>query len=138
MNRRARLALAAALALVPAAGAQPAFPGFQTPSGNIHCAVYDDPGPTLRCDVLNYAGPRPPKPRGCDLDWGSSFFVAATGRAAVGCVGDTVADPRYPRLAYGRTWALRGFSCASSATGLRCTNRSGHGFALSRASARTF
>ena len=37
-----------------------------------------------------------------------------------------------PVLAYGRTWRGGVFTCLSQAIGLRCSNRVGHGFFLSR------
>jgi len=128
-----RLALVAALlfALPGSAIAAAAFVQFRTPSGNIGCA-YSSPPASLRCDILSGLKPRPPKPRGCDLDWGFGYTLAPTGRARVVCAGDTAVDRRAKALRYGRTWSRGGLTCTSRIGGLRCTSRSGHGFFLSR------
>jgi hypothetical protein len=105
---------------------------FRMPSGRISClyAPKNSLGPAyLRCD-----GPLNPPPRGqCGLDW-TGLSMAPIGRARPTCAGDTVADPHSRVLAYGRTWRRGGIACSSRRIGLRCTNRSGHGFFLSRES----
>jgi hypothetical protein len=105
---------------------------FQTPSRNIGCA-YDSSPAFLRCDIRSGLKPRPPKPRNCPLDWGDSYELAPTGRALYTCHGDTAIDPTSRVLKYGTRWSRGGFTCASRKAGLRCSNRSGHGFFLSRA-----
>ena len=44
----------------------------------------------------------------------------------------------YPKLAYGRSWTWHGIRCSSQRAGLRCRNRSGHGFFLSRKTQHIF
>jgi hypothetical protein len=115
--------------------------GFRTPSNNIHCA-YVPKGTAssrafLRCDIFRRAGERK-RPRGCEGDYGAGFSVRRTGRASILCISDTVYDARYRVLRYGRTWRRGGITCRSRESGLRCTNRSGHGFFLSRARQYTF
>ena len=105
---------------------------FRTPSTNIACAYYR---PSLRCDVRS--GLRPEPRTACELDW-TGISMAVVGRARPTCAGDTAYDPRAPILAYGRRWRRAGFTCLSQRLGLRCVNRSGHGFFLSRARWRTF
>jgi hypothetical protein len=110
---------AVAIAVAPA-------PGFRMPSGNIGCVVG---GGAMRCDILS--GLRP-EPRGrCELDW-TGLELEATGRAHPTCAGDTVLNPRFPVLAYGRTWRRGAFTCVSRRTGLECRNRQGRGFVLAR------
>jgi hypothetical protein len=58
--------------------------------------------------------------------------MAVTGRVHVTCHGDTAIDPHARVLRYGTTWRGGGFTCTSKTTGLRCRNRSGHGFFMSR------
>jgi hypothetical protein len=130
-----RLALVAALlfALSGSGIAAAAFVQFRTPSGNIGCAFSSTPARgSLRCDILSGVKPRPPKPRSCQLDWGFGYSLGPTGRARVVCAGDTAVDRGSKALRYGRTWSRGGFTCTSRVAGLRCTNRSGHGFFLSR------
>src|SRR5262245_45665856 len=105
------VAIAAALAAgVPAPIVQT---GFLTPSGNIACNAGHAPGsitPLLTCTVFSEASTT----RGQKL-----WSVFATGRPQVGyIVGNAATD--YPKLAYGRTWRWRGFTCRSEATGLTC------------------
>ena len=128
-----RLTLAAALlfALSGSGIGAAAFVQFRTPSGNIGCAFNSLPA-SLRCDILSGLKPRPPKPRGCDLDWGFGYTLGPTGRARVVCAGDTAVDRAAKVLRYGQRWSRGGFTCFSRVGGLRCTNRSGHGFFLSR------
>ncbi len=104
--------------------------GFQLPSGNIHCMTFEG---SIRCDVLQSTYPRPPRPLGCDLEYGDAVEVAPSGAARLVCHGDTVADPALPVLGYGRAWRGRGMSCTASQAGLRCVNAEGRGFELSRA-----
>jgi hypothetical protein len=116
---------------------------FRTPSGNIGC-VYSSEGvaeamrSSVRCDIRSGLRPKPPRPRGCDLDYGDSYELPRSARAAVVCHGDTAIDPHAPVLAYGKTWRRNGFVCISRATGLRCSNTGGHGFFLSRAHSYRF
>jgi len=59
--------------------------------------------------------------------------MGPTGRAHVLCVGDTTLDPKAKVLAYGSSKLYGGkFRCTSRTSGLRCANRSGHGFFISR------
>jgi hypothetical protein len=131
-----RIAVAVTLAFAFAAPAQAAFVQFRTPSANIGCAWSSDRGDRggyLRCDILTGLKPRPPKPRGCELDWGFGFAMAPTGRATTVCAGDTAVDRRARVLRYGTKWSRGGFTCTSRQAGLRCANKSKHGFVLSRA-----
>ncbi len=108
---------------------------FRMPSSNIGCAYSNEPGhggPTLRCDVLTGLKPPPPRPRGCNLDWTFGYQMHPTGRALRVCAGDTTVDRHAKALRYGHRWRAGGFNCRSRRTGLRCHNRSGHGFFLSR------
>jgi uncharacterized protein DUF6636 len=76
--------------------------------------------------------PPPSKPKGCTVDWTGGYQVGATGRAQKVCAGDTVLSPTARVVRYGTTWRSGPFTCKSSSSGLRCKNRSGHGFFLSR------
>lgn len=130
-----RLAVVAALllALAVPASAAAVLIQFRTPSANIGCGYSSGPGrASLRCDILSGLKPRPPKPRGCQQDWGFGYALSPTGRTQAVCAGDTAVDKRARVLRYGQKWSRSGFTCASSFAGLRCTNRSGHGFFLSR------
>lgn len=109
--------------------------GFQLPSGNIHCALYEG---RLRCDVLQAAYARAPRPRDCTEDWGDAVEIGARGPALLICHGDTVASPRNPVLHYGTAWQGPGMTCTSAQNGLRCQNAEGRGFEMARARLRFF
>jgi hypothetical protein len=116
---------------------------FRTPSGNIGCifssflfagARHD----SIRCDIRSGLKPKPARPKNCNLDYGDSYELPKTGRTIVVCHGDTALDPHAPALAYGKTWQQAGLKCTAKTVGLRCTNKSGHGFFLSRAHSYRF
>lgn len=112
---------------------------FQSPTGNIHCAIYSwAGGAEARCDLQELTQTYRQRPAGCDLDWGSSFYVGARGAAGLTCHGDTVIDRRNPVLPYGQAVSLGGISCVSAQTGMTCTNAAGHGFSVARAKQKLF
>jgi hypothetical protein len=130
-----RHALVASLFLALAGSAGGAVYSFRMPSSNIGCIYSSDPGfggPYLRCDILSGLKPAPARPRGCTLDWKYGYRIRPTGRALTVCAGDTAVDRRARALPYGRRWSHGGFTCLSRRIGLRCRNRSGHGFFLSK------
>jgi Family of unknown function (DUF6636) len=102
---------------------------FRMPSNNIACGYFTGFGPvSLRCDILSGMKPRP---RGsCELDW--TGLSMGLGSARPTCAGDTVFDRRAPVLRYGSVWKRGPFTCVSLLIGLSCTNRTGHGFFLSK------
>lgn len=113
--------------------------GFQSPTGNIHCAIYTWDGEAeARCDLRDYTPSYTRRPEGCDLDWGMAFAVRALGPGVLACVGDTVRDPRNPVLPYGEAVSMGGISCVSARTGMTCTNAAGHGFSVAKAKQRLF
>ena len=115
---------------------------FRTPTGNIGCAysvgLDGFAAPTVRCDIRSRLHPEPPPPANCRLDSGDSIEIFRLGPATLACHGDTAIDPTAPVLAYGHTWRRSGLTCVSQRIGLRCFNRSGHGFFLSRQAWRIF
>ena len=134
-NRRVRIALALVVIVAAAAvtgvsqARESVIVTFRMPSKNIACGYFTGFGPvTLRCDIFSGLKPRP---RGkCDNDWvGVSM---GRGKAGPTCAGDTVYDPKAPVLKYGSVWKRGPFTCLSLLIGLSCTNRTGHGFFLSK------
>jgi hypothetical protein len=112
---------------------------FETPSRNIACAWFSGYGGVLRCEMRSLLRPLPPRPPGCDVDWGYGISMERSGRARVLCAGDTIRRTGSVRiLAYGTAWRRGGFVCTSARAGLRCSNASAHGFFLSRARWRIF
>ena len=139
------LIIASLIVSGPAIAGTPGLLGLKTPTGNIQCMI-DDYGladgsypPFLRCDIREMNTPIPPKPAGCEFDWGSAFSIAQedqTGQRM--CVSDFVASDRWEVLAYGAAWQQLGFKCLSERTGLTCFNAKHHGFTLSRSSQKLF
>ena len=105
---------------------------FRTPSANIGCRFSRRSVPELRCDIGSGVRPRPPRPATCNLRWAVGFEIAATGRAHAVCAGDSTVNRSARPLQYGTSWSGGGFTCSSRTAGLRCRNRSGHGFFLSK------
>ena len=125
---RLAVVVAVALALPPPTGGTAPNPFFRMPSKNIYCAYFG----SLRCDIRSGLRPKPTRPVGCDFDWGGTYFLGRSGPARIGCVSDSVFDPSARVLPYGTIWRRGGIACASRRSGLRCTNREGHGFFMSR------
>jgi hypothetical protein len=126
---------APSLCTVQATASASDFEQFRTPSGNIGCVYGDE---QLRCDIRSRIIPTPPRPKGCDLDWGGGYGLRKTGRAYVVCAGDTAIDPQSRPIPYGTTWHHGAFRCTSQLEGLRCTNAMNRGFFLSKDPAYTF
>jgi uncharacterized protein DUF6636 len=119
------------------------FVAFVTPSRNIACGFVHDPTQTaLRCDIQSGLQPPPSKPATCEFDWGQTLGMKRKGRASPSCVSDAIvgADNRGPHvpLAYGKLISVGGITCRSEFSGLRCVNKSRHGFFLSRERYRLF
>lgn len=144
---------------------------FTMPSGNITCAMFSPEASGLesgyvRCDIFERDYADPPRPQGCQLDYGNSFYLDSS--ALLGCVGDTISQtsdlaktpsltawfdpardslvrpagsprkrPTAAALAYGKTLVVGDLRCASSITGVTCTNSAtGNGFRVARAKYR--
>ena len=132
-----------ASAMILAATAAPAYGSaflqssafFQSPSGNIGCAISTA---GVRCDIAEKSWSPSPKPASCPVDWGNGLTLSRRGKARYTCAGDTVLG-QGRKLAYGKAISAGRFRCVSRKSGVRCTNRrNGHGFGLSRRRARRF
>lgn len=109
---------------------------FQSPSGNIGCAIA---GGQARCDILQRSWRPPARPASCPVDYGQGVEVDAHSAGRLVCAGDTVRDPASAKLAYGAAAQAEGLTCVSRSTGMACTGgASGHGFELSREGYRLF
>jgi hypothetical protein len=126
------LLVAGVLLAVGATSAEARYVDFVMPSGNIGCGFTNEPSRYLRCDILQ-SSDMPARPRSCDLDYGHAYGMSRRGKSRVLCAGDTVVNRNAPVFDYGETKRIGGFKCKSKMTGLRCKNRSGHGWFLSRA-----
>jgi hypothetical protein len=114
---------------------------FRTPSNNIHCSGYEaDNAYVVECEIIDRSNQKTaqPRPSDCDLEWGSRFSVAQSGRAYMGCTGDTIRDPNGRKLSYGKSITLTTITCTSNTKGLECVNEDGHGFFVSKSKQRLF
>ena len=108
---------------------------FQSPSGNIGCIMFGDGG--ARCDI-GEANVTYRNGGGCDLDYGTAFYVGPIGSGEVLCAGDTARDPSAPVLDYGYVYEHGGVICESQPHGMACTNAGGGGFIVRRADQQVF
>ncbi|WP_103224632.1 DUF6636 domain-containing protein [Roseibium marinum] len=109
---------------------------FETPSQNIQCSVGEDFNvlSDIICTIINRSDPPAlPKPNWCNSDWGHTFSMKERGTVEVHCGETDRSKGGFDRAEYGVTGEFGGFVCHSSKKGLRCSNRDGHGFFLSRA-----
>ncbi|MBX9639820.1 MAG: hypothetical protein K2X97_08850 [Mycobacteriaceae bacterium] len=125
----------AALAVpAPATAHADGFDFFQTPSGNIDCALGLSDGPALaECEIGDhtYAVPARPTPRmGA---FGDRISMRQGSPAKMTCHSDTVRGTGYAVLQYGQTRSLDSVTCESEQSGITCAdNASGHFLKLSR------
>jgi hypothetical protein len=105
---------------------------FVTPSRNIACRMSTG---DVRCDVVQRTWEVPPPPADCTQSYGTGAILTGSGKGHLSCVGDTVADPSLSVLDYGQGVRFGEMVCVSKENGMRCENpRTGHGFAVARAS----
>jgi hypothetical protein len=128
--------VAVAVTLAGGTGTASAITFFQSPSGNIGCAI--GPANGVRCDITVRDWKPPPKPAACRLDWGHALGIHRRGAGHFICAGDTTLG-QGRRLPYGEAIRRGRFRCLSRRSGMRCVNRRNeHGFSLSRERARRF
>ncbi|OMC16927.1 hypothetical protein A5735_07975 [Mycolicibacter heraklionensis] len=111
---------------------------FESPSGNIACLVY--PPDWVRCDIQERDWSPPPRPADCpsQTGYGQGINIAAHGKPEFVCAGDTTFSPDAKTLDYGQRDSSATHVCTSEASGIRCQNREGHGFVISRESYELF
>lgn len=114
----------------------PGYVTFQSPSGNIQCAVGDA---AAQCLALEAAW-SVPDPGDCELDWaGAEVAVSAEGSFAGACRGDTFLVPSPPVLQYGQEYVQGDIRCVSREDGVTCEYLpSGVGFRIARESYQVF
>ncbi|MFC5584211.1 DUF6636 domain-containing protein [Nitratireductor kimnyeongensis] len=108
---------------------------FETPSENIQCTVGQGAGvqSDITCTIIERSGSFAlPPPSGCTSDWGHTFTMREHGPVEVLCTPTSTSRDGHSKADYGVTGEFGGFTCESSKQGLKCTNRDGNGFFLSR------
>jgi hypothetical protein len=136
----AALALATTAAMASSQGS--GF--FRSPTGNIYClwVTGGSTKPAVECGIKTGLKPKP-KNTCKHIDYvGNRIDVQSTGKAKLAiCAGDAgpFADPKATKvLPYGKSVTHGGITCASKATGMTCTNKSKHGFFMSKQSYKLF
>lgn len=117
----------------PAAAHYTGTGAFQSPSGNINCALFSFGGDdSVQCELAQHDWVAPPKEPECHLDWGSRFLLNQSAGALFACYGQELPAPERT-LGYGSTWSVGSITCDSEAAGMTCTDGSnGHYFFISR------
>lgn len=120
--------------LAPATAHADGFEFFQTPSGNIDCAMGLEDGSTLvECEISDHTWAAPARPTPCMGAFGDRISMRQGSAAKLTCHTDTVRGTGYPVLQYGRTRSLNSVTCESQQSGITCTDHgTGHFFQLSR------
>ncbi|WP_202800332.1 DUF6636 domain-containing protein [Nitratireductor aquibiodomus] len=114
---------------------------FETPSENIQCTVGQEVGiqSDITCTIIERSGaPAQPRPADCSSDWGHTFSMREAGPAKVVCTKTSRNKDGFSKADYGITGKFGGFTCHSSRQGLKCTNRDGAGFFLSRKAQKVY
>jgi len=121
----------------------PGIAEFNTPSGNITCAIVDiEPGgpADVQCEAQQASFHIPPKPASCQNDWAGYFGFIEQREVTVGaCVGGPEFGPTTQVLPYGSAIRQAGIGCRSESGFLACADLStGHGFAVNRDTLKTY
>jgi hypothetical protein len=105
---------------------------FAMPSGNIACTMSVD---GVTCTIASYTY-APPVVPGCTEVAGHVLVLNADGVAFACPSGPppSVAGSDVPVLQYGQTTSVGDYTCRSATDGVQCTDASGVGFRLARAS----
>jgi hypothetical protein len=109
---------------------------FQSPSGNIECAMGSLGNKAFAsCEITDHMWQAPPRPDRCEGTWGDRFALDQGVPASLVCSSDTLRSNGLPTLSYGSTWPVNPITCDSEPTGMTCTDAStGHYFRVSRES----
>lgn len=116
--------------------------------------MVDDSGEQVECQIQNptYAKPKlraqdkaanelAPTATACQdgLPYSDYLILSATGTAVWTCHSEPIVPlDQHQTLAYGKSWSKGGLSCSSSPNGIKCRNKAGHGFELSRSRYKLF
>ena len=110
---------------------------FQSPSGNVFCAVgtLDNGKAFAECEIIERSWSPPEPARTCEGEWGDRIGLDQGRPATFECHGDTLFGEGLPVLAYGKSYFEGPITCSSETSGITCTDIStGHYFTISRES----
>jgi len=131
LTKVATVVATAALAIALPATARADSHYFQSPSGNILCAIDDG---SAACDISDSTyQPPPPLDCGKHIPSGSHFTLTPGNPGTIECYGDTLRVLVQPTLEYGRTISAGTITCDNEPSGMKCTDTSsGHFFQIGR------
>ena len=130
LARVVKIGTATCLAIAGPVASWASATAIQSPSHDISCALAGYKGAVL-CEVQDPTFAVPPKPSSCRYDYGIAFALTPSGsRGEIACVSSALEGGRV--LAYGQRVSAHGITCVSLPRGIRCSNRRGHGFVVSR------
>ena len=120
--------------LAPATARAEGFDFFQTPSGNIDCAMgLLDGSALVECEIGDHVWAPPPRPTPCMGAFGDRISMHQGSAARMTCHSDTVRGTGYGVLEYGQSRSRNSVTCVSEQSGITCTDSgTGHYFELSR------
>ncbi|MFV8316123.1 DUF6636 domain-containing protein [Mycobacterium sp. 23] len=120
--------------MAPATAHADGFDFFQTPSGNIDCAMGLLEGSVLAmCEIADHTYAVPARPTPCMGAFGDRISMRQGSAAKMTCHSDSVRGAGYAVLEYGQSRSLNSVTCESQESGITCTDKaSGHYFQLSR------
>lgn len=134
-HRKAHLLLTCLVLALSAAPVRADVWTFETPSENIQCTVGQEAGvqSDITCTIIERSGSFAlPRPSDCSSDWGHTFSMREFGPVEGYCGPTNRSRNGFSKAEYGVKGEFGGFTCDSSKRGLKCTNRDGNGFFLSR------
>jgi hypothetical protein len=107
---------------------------FQTPSGNIGCAMTRA---NVICNIFKFSWSPPPVPADCEYpaspSWGHAIELTPHGHTFL-CTDGAVVDPGgggFPTLQYGKAVGRGPFACESREQALVCVTKGGQGILIS-------
>lgn len=123
----------AALVATPAPARAETYYRFQSPSGDIGCAMGSLGNKAFAsCEVIDHASAAPPRDR-CEGNWGDRITLNQGTPPTLVCSPDALRTSDLPALSFGSAWPVNTISCVSEPTGITCTDAAtGHYFRVSR------
>ncbi|MBS9375515.1 hypothetical protein [Rhodococcus sp. B50] len=114
---------------------------FSSPDGTFECGIVRLPTRT-EAGCEGPTDPIPPRPEDCMVNWGLGIRVQDSGEGEFVCSGGPVylsPDGASPALPPGSSLSQLGYTCATTAADVTCTNdATGHGFRVAAGSNETF
>jgi hypothetical protein len=124
----------AGLVATPAPARAEIYYQFQSPSGDIGCAMGSLGNKAFAsCEVTDRTWEAPPRPDRCEGNWGDRITLNQGAPPTLVCSSDSLRSSDLPTLSFGSAWPVNPISCVSEPTGIACTDAgTGHYFRVAR------